>query len=84
QERKKQLKALETEIDDLLFLAPHSLQEIVEEGQVLHHCVGSQHYLEQHTKGKTTIVFIRRKEEPDKPYFTLEYREKRVIQVQGK
>ncbi|HIE1072380.1 TPA: PcfJ domain-containing protein, partial [Enterococcus faecalis] len=42
------------------------------------------HYLEQHTKGKTTIVFIRRKEEPDKPYFTLEYREKRVIQVQGK
>ncbi|MFU1875308.1 PcfJ domain-containing protein, partial [Enterococcus faecium] len=42
QERKKQLKALETEIDDLLFLAPHSLQEIVEEGQVLHHCVGSQ------------------------------------------
>ncbi|WP_048669792.1 PcfJ domain-containing protein, partial [Enterococcus sp. 255_ESPC] len=60
QERKKQLKALETEIDDLLFLAPHSLQEIVEEGQVLHHCVGSQHYLEQHTKGKTTIVFIRR------------------------
>ena len=84
QERKKQLKALETEIDDLLFLAPHSLQEIVEEGQVLHHCVGSQHYLEQYTKGKTTIVFIRRKEEPDKPYFTLEYREKRVIQVQGK
>ncbi|OOP50261.1 PcfJ domain-containing protein [Enterococcus faecalis] len=84
QERKKQLKALETEIDDLLFLAPHSLQEIVEEGQVLHHCVGSQHYLEQHTNGTTTIVFIRKKEEPNLPYFTLEYRNQQVTQIQGK
>ncbi|WP_185928956.1 PcfJ domain-containing protein [Enterococcus faecalis] len=84
QERKKQLKALETEIDDLLFLAPHSLQEIVEEGQVLHHCVGSQHYLEQHTNGTTTIIFIRRKEEPSMPYFTLEYRNQQVTQIQGK
>ena len=84
QERKKQLKALETEIDDLLFLPPHSLQEIVEEGQVLHHCVGSQHYLEQHTNGTTTIIFIRRKEEPSMPYFTLEYRNQQVTQIQGK
>ncbi|MFB8604684.1 PcfJ domain-containing protein [Enterococcus faecalis] len=84
QERKIQLKALETEIDDLLFLAPHSLQEIVEEGQVLHHCVGSQHYLEQHTNGTTTIIFIRRKEEPSMPYFTLEYRNQQVTQIQGK
>ena len=83
QERKIQLKALETEIDDLLFLAPHSLQEIVEEGQVLHHCVGSQHYLEQHTNGTTTIIFIRRKEEPSMPYFTLEYRNQQVTQIQG-
>ncbi|HCJ1298865.1 TPA: PcfJ domain-containing protein [Enterococcus faecalis] len=84
QERKIQLKALETEIDDLLFLAPHSLQEIVEEGQVLHHCVGSQHYLEQHTNGTTTIIFLRRKEEPSMPYFTLEYRNQQVTQIQGK
>ncbi|MCV6008728.1 PcfJ domain-containing protein (plasmid) [Enterococcus faecalis] len=84
QERKIQLKALETEIDDLLFLAPHSLQEIVEEGQVLHHCVGIQHYLEQHTNGTTTIIFIRRKEEPSMPYFTLEYRNQQVTQIQGK
>ncbi len=84
QERKKQLKALEAEIDDFLFLTPNSLHEIVQEGSHLHHCVGSQHYLEEHTKGKTTIVFVRRKEQPDIPYFTLEYREKRVTQVQGK
>ncbi|EEI56286.1 hypothetical protein HMPREF0346_2718, partial [Enterococcus faecalis EnGen0297] len=33
QERKNQIKALEAEIDDLLFLTPHSLQEIIQEGK---------------------------------------------------
>ncbi|EOL40295.1 hypothetical protein WME_00021, partial [Enterococcus faecalis EnGen0362] len=79
QERKNQIKALEAEIDDLLFLTPHSLQEIIQEGSILRHCVGSQHYIERHTQGKTTIVFIRRKEKPDMPYFTLEYRNQQVI-----
>ncbi|RTK65391.1 PcfJ, partial [Enterococcus faecalis] len=31
EERKKQIKVFEAEIDDLLFLTPHSLQEIVQE-----------------------------------------------------
>lgn len=82
--RKKQLKELEVEIDDLLFRTPHSLQEIVQEGSVLHHCVANQRYIEQHTNGTTTIIFIRRKEEPNLPYFTLEYRNQQVIQIQGK
>ena len=84
EERKKQIKVFEAEIDDLLFLTPHSLQEIVQEGSILHHCVGSQRYLEQHKQGATTIVFIRKKEEPNLPYFTLEYRNQQVTQIQGK
>ncbi|NFA64843.1 hypothetical protein EUZ69_12915 [Enterococcus faecalis] len=54
------------------------------QGSVLRHCVGSQHYLEQHTKVKTTIIFIRSKEELNMPYFTLEYRNQQVTQIQGK
>lgn len=84
EERKKLIKVFEAEIDDLLFLTPHSLQEIVQEGSILHHCVGSQRYLEQHKQGATTIVFIRKKEEPNLPYFTLEYRNQQVTQIQGK
>lgn len=84
EERKKQIKVFEAEIDDLLFLTPHSLQEIIQEGSILHHCVGSQRYLEQHKQGATTIVFIRKKEEPNLPYFTLEYRNQQVTQIQGK
>lgn len=84
EERKKLIKVFEAEIDDLLFLTPHSLQEIVQEGSILHHCVGSQRYLEQHKQGATTIVFIRKKEEPNLPYFTLEYRNQQVTQIKGK
>ncbi|EME3187759.1 PcfJ domain-containing protein, partial [Enterococcus faecalis] len=39
---------------------------------------------EQHKQGATTIVFIRKKEEPNLPYFTLEYRNQQVTQIQGK
>nr|WP_256335459.1 PcfJ domain-containing protein [Enterococcus faecalis] len=40
--------------------------------------------MEQHTKVKTTIIFIQSKEEPSMPYFTLEYRNQQVTQIQGK
>ena len=44
--------------------------------------MGSQTLYRRHTQGKT-IVFIQ-KEKPDIPYFTLEYRNQQVIQIQGK
>ncbi|MGC3167725.1 PcfJ domain-containing protein, partial [Enterococcus faecalis] len=71
EERKKQIKVFEAEIDDLLLLTPHSLQEIVQEGSILHHSVGSHRYLVQLKQGATTIVLIRKKEEPTMPNFTL-------------
>lgn len=61
QERKNQIKALEAEIDDLLFLTPHSLQEIIQEGSILRHCVGSQHYIERHTQGKQRLFLSEEK-----------------------
>jgi len=60
------------------------LQEIVQEGNALHHCVGSDNYLQRHSKGETTILFFRKKEKPHEPFFTLEYRNQQVTQVQGK
>lgn len=84
QERLKQLSKLETEIDEFVFLVPKELQEIIQEGSKLHHCVGNQHYLEEHLKGDTNIVFVRRKDDTSKPFFTLEYKNKKVVQIQGK
>ena len=45
--------------------------ELIREGELLHHCVAS--YAEKHARGDTTIFLIRKAEEPDKPWYTLEY-----------
>lgn len=44
------------------------------EGNTLSHCVYG--YAESYASGSTAIFFIRRKEAPDVPYYTLEYSEK--------
>ena len=49
--------------------------ELIQEGKSLHHCVAS--YAKDHASGKTAILFIRKVEAPDKPFFTLEFDEKR-------
>ena len=46
----------------------------------MHHCVGG--YVNNVVDGKTIILFIRKEEEPDKPYYTLEWKG-RVIQCHG-
>lgn len=67
--------------DDLLIKAPESGQDIIYEGQALHHCVGS--YVPQVAEGRTVILFIRRKKAPDKPYVTVEVRNDKIVQVRG-
>lgn len=58
-----------------------SHEEIIKEGKLLHHCVGS--YAQSVAKGRTTILFIRRSSQPDIPFFTLEYNNGKVIQNRG-
>lgn len=64
------LQPLLFETDELFMKAPESGTEIILEGKVLKHCVGG--YVQRHADGKTNILFIRRKSEPDIPYFTIE------------
>ena len=56
----------------LLIRPAKNASEIVDEGRILHHCVGGDRYLESHAKRKTIICFLRRKKNPDKPYITVE------------
>lgn len=60
----------EYEADTLILRQPTSPDEIIAEGKALHHCVGG--YAERHAKGKTNIFFIRKKADPDTPFFTIE------------
>jgi len=65
----------------LMIRPAHSHSEIIKEGKMLHHCVGT--YAKSHADGKTTILFIRHIDEPERPFFTLEYREGKVNQNRG-
>lgn len=54
----------------IMVRVPRSIEEIIDEGKALNHCVGS--YAERHALGKTTILFVRSCAEPDKPLYTME------------
>ena len=74
-ERLAVLEELSFQQDGLLIRPCADEDELRQEGKELHHCVGS--YAKDHASGKTAILFIRKVEAPDKPFFTLEFDEKR-------
>lgn len=67
------------ESGDYLIRVAETMQEIIVEGKVLMHCVGG--YTERHMKEQTTILFVRRADDPDMPLCTVEYRNGEIIQA---
>lgn len=57
------------EDDNFIIKSPDKPLEVLNEGKALHHCVAT--YLNSIGEGNTIILFIRKKSEPNKPYFTL-------------
>jgi hypothetical protein len=72
--------AMNLNIKGLFIRLPNKLDELKKEGEALHHCVGT--YMEKVRKGETMIFFIRRMEEPEKSFYTLEWKGK-VVQCRG-
>lgn len=69
---------------DNMFVRPaKNAAEIVSEGRELHHCVGREMYLKRHAEGKSTILFLRKKETPDVPYYTIEISGNELVQWYG-
>lgn len=67
--------------DGLTIMLPKTAEEIVKEGHALHHCVGS--YYVSHANGECFILFIRKKDRIDKPFYTMEIRNGAIKQVRG-
>lgn len=65
----------------LMLMVPKSADEIKAEGTALHHCVGT--YVERVAKGETMILFIRKIDAPDEPYYTMEWNGSKVVQCRG-
>lgn len=61
-----------------------STEELIAEGKALHHCVGG--YADHYARGRSTILLVRKKSEPDTPYYTVELYnvEMKITQVRGK
>lgn len=70
------------EYNGIFIKIPQNGKEIIDEGKKLDHCVGR--YAESHANSSTTILFIRKENEPHKPYCTMEIRNKSIIQVRAK
>ena len=60
----------EFEYGDLCIVVPGSVEDIVNEGKTLGHCVGG--YAARHFDNKVTILFLRHKRKPSTPWITIE------------
>lgn len=69
------------ESDGLLIRPVKIPEELYRESEELHHCVRT--YDKNVAAGTTEIMFIREIEHPDIPFYTLELKNKKVIQVRG-
>ncbi|WP_284185672.1 PcfJ domain-containing protein [Latilactobacillus sakei] len=83
EERAQEMQQLETTIGPYAFVIPKSADDLIQEGNALHHCVGGMNYINQYADKKTTIIFVRPKEAPDQPKYTAEVRQGEIVQIQG-
>ena len=82
----KSLTLYEMDIGEYKIIKPKGIADIVFEGNMQHHCVGSSgHYFSKIEKGESYILFLRKKDEPAKPYYTLEVKpDGTILQRQSK
>lgn len=65
-----------------IVIQPQSIDEIVAEGKALCHCVGG--YADRHARGELSIMFLRMKSKPKKPYYTIEVsKDGKIVQCRG-
>jgi hypothetical protein len=64
---------------EYLIVLPHSVNDVVQEGQSQHNCVGS--YVERIAKRYSVVFFIRKKDEPNQSFVTAEYARGRLNQI---
>lgn len=58
---------------DYMIIPAGRCEELINEGKTLHHCVGaSTRYMEKMAAGESWILFLRKKKELEKPYYTIE------------
>lgn len=65
---------------EFIFLVPKNAEAINREGRLQHHCVGTLGYKDKMARRESFIIFMRYKDDPEKPYYTIECDETKIIQ----
>lgn len=80
--QKERIEKFDYENDEFCIRVPRELKEIEDEGIYLHHCVAT--YENKHARGETTILFLRRKENEEESFYTIEINSNNeVVQIHG-
>lgn len=59
--------------EEYAIIAPEKVEDILHEGNALHHCVDKgEYYFDRIVKRESFILFLRKAENIEKPYYTLE------------
>lgn len=77
----KIMQQLDFEWNGMKIVYPSSPEDIIAEGNALHHCVGS--YVDRVAKKECIILFLRLCTEITKSFYTIEVKNQKVIQVRG-
>ena len=72
---------LDFEKDGMKIVYPATPDDVVKEGHALHHCVGS--YTERVAGKDCIILFLRKCSDDSKPFYTVEVRNQKAVQVRG-
>ena len=68
-----ELEKYEYQADGYIVKAPKSVYDIVKEGTILKHCIHTcDYYFERMLTRESTIMFLRRADAPETPWYTLE------------
>nr|DAI96309.1 MAG TPA: PcfJ like protein [Caudoviricetes sp.] len=68
--------------DDYFVRPAESAEDIIHEGRMQHHCVGaSDTYMVKMATRKSWICFLRKKEAPEEPWYTIETDGEKILQA---
>lgn len=78
-------RGMEFHTNKFRIMMPACRADFIREGQSLDHCVGQAGYFERHAEGKRMVFFIRKTEDPETPFFTMEVDMQRmqILQLYG-
>lgn len=78
----KERKVYEYEDDEYIIRLPKDAAEIVREGSMQSICIGG--YTSRHSRGETNLFFLRRKSDPELPFYAIEMNNaKNIVQIHG-